>query len=69
MYKQGFTATVSERYLILNHSRSGHVRIIDRDRGGLVPRRYGPRDHVAVARADLLIAVKDSSLVGYAPAG
>ena len=38
----------------------------------LGPRGYslfGSRAHVAVARADLLVAVENGILVGYAPTG
>lgn len=46
------------------------MRIIDRDRGGVVPQGdalYGSRTRVKVVRADLLIAVEDGSLVAYTP--
>lgn len=73
MHEGGFTATMNERYLILSQgSGSDSVSIIDREQMSLGPRGdslFGARAPVAVARADLLIAVKDSSLVGYAPAG
>ena len=73
MYEGEFTATTSERYLILSQGpRSGQVRIIDREQMSVGPRGYslfGSRAHVAVARADLLVAVENGILVGYAPTG
>ena len=70
MYEFDFTATANERYLVLSHDFGGKVRIIDRDRGGVVPQGdalYGSRTRVKVVRADLLIAVEDGSLVAYTP--
>ena len=70
MYEFDFTATANERYLVLSHDFGGKVRIIDRDRGGVVPQGdalYGSRTRVKVVRADLLIAVEDGSLVASTP--
>ena len=73
MHEGGFTATMNERYLILSQgSGSDSVSIIDREQMSLGPRGYslfGSRAHVAVARADLLVAVENGILVGYAPTG